>query len=69
MIPGTTRPADMLTKPKRIDDERARLACVGVSINWENKPHAIFAQNSCVLGGPTQRVRPWEKEREGGVLV
>ena len=32
---GTTHPVDMLTKPKSIDDIRARLVGVGVSVDWE----------------------------------
>ena len=34
-ILGTTNPADILTKPKSMDDIRARLAGIGVSIDWE----------------------------------
>ena len=61
-ILGTRNPVDILTKPMSIDDVRARLAGVGVSIDWEMSPEQLRAH---VPGGPTQRVRPWWRGGEG----
>ena len=41
-ILGTTNRPNILTKPKTIDNIRARMPGVGVPVNREN-----FAQNSC----------------------
>ena len=42
-ILGTRNPVDILTKPMSIDDVRARLAGVGVSIDWEMSPEQLRA--------------------------
>ena len=45
-IPGTTNLADILTKPKSMDNIRARLVRVCVSIDLERRPDASLAENS-----------------------
>ena len=54
----TTSPADIQTKPKSIDDIRARLAGVGISIDWEMWPDAPEQLCAHVPGGPG-RVSVW----------